>query len=195
MKQRRCRIAAAEEGFSACTEPNCGDEVHRYGMIVVLARGFRYRGVAQIKRLACSLLLLSSMPVIGIAAEPASHRPAERPMAGVYSEKTDQQLTELTAQWDTLDDSERQALLTEVKMRMARSKGRGGVIRIRTQRRYGRIVRKADGSVVRIETKVVRVRPVGPGTQPYGVGFERRAASKQPERDSPPVLTVKDPAP
>ena len=135
------------------------------------------------------------MPAIGVAAEPASYVPGERPLAGVYSEKTDQQLTELTAQWDTLDDSERQALLTEVKMRMARSKGRSGVIRIRTQRRYGRIIRKSDGSVVRIETKVVRVRPVGPGTQPYGVGFERRAASKEAEPETPPVLTVKDPAP
>jgi len=134
------------------------------------------------------------MPVIGVAAERVSlDRPQASPHA--YAEKTDQELTELTAQWDSLDDTQRGALLTEVKMRMARSKGRDGVIRIRTQRRYGRIIRKSDGSVVRIETRVVRLRPVRPGEESYGVGFEQRAARKEAEQETPPVLTVKGPSP
>lgn len=128
------------------------------------------------------------MPVIGLAAERVSD-------AQAYAEKTHQELTELTAQWDSLDDSQRRALLTEVKMRMARSKGRDGVIRIRTQRRYGRIIRKSDGSVLRIETRVVRVRPARPGKESYGVGFERRVARKEAEQETPPVLTVKGPSP
>jgi hypothetical protein len=146
------------------------------------------------------------MPVVGLAAERVSLDPAEQPpnpspltfpqaSPHAYAEKTDTELTELTAQWDSLDDTQRRALLTEVKMRMARSKGRDGVIRIRTLRRYGRIIRKSDGSVVRIETRVVRVRPARPGTQSYGVGFEQRAARKEAGQETPPVLTVKGPSP
>ena len=133
---------------------------------------------------------------IALAAERDSGQAAPLdPHSQVYAGKTDQQLTELTAQWDALDDSERRALLIEVKARMEHNEGRDVVIRILTQRRYGRIIRRSDGSVVRIETQVVRVRPAGPGTQPYGVGFEQRAARKEAEQKTAPVLTVKDPSP
>ena len=136
------------------------------------------------------------MPVIGVAAEPVSLDTSETaPFAHAYAEKTDLELTHLTAQWDALEDAQRRALLTEVKMRMARSKGREGVIRIRTQRRYGRIIRNSDGSVVRIETRVVRVRPSLPGAESYGAGFEQRASRKEAEQQTPPILTVKDPSP
>jgi hypothetical protein len=145
------------------------------------------KGVRSIKRLACSLLFVFSVFSIEVVAD--------TDFAQAYAEKTDQELTELTAQWDSLGDTERVALLTEVKMRMARSKGREGVIRIRTQRRYGRIIRQPDGSVLRIETRVVRVHSAPPETQSYGVGFEQRAASKEAEQEPLPVLTVKDPSP
>lgn len=41
------------------------------------------------------------------------------------------------------------------------------------RRRYGRVVRQADGSLVRIETQVVRVQRRDP-QRAFGVGFERR---------------------
>ncbi len=125
-----------------------------------------------------------------------------------YTSKTHHELTELSTHWDELDSAQRRALLQEVKLRMARSKGAEGVLTIRSQRRYGRIVRKSDGRVLRIETQVVEVRPVKPqqaGAQPgFGVGFERRAESdEQPVKprdipvtggaeELPPVVRVND---
>ena len=125
-----------------------------------------------------------------------------------YSKKTHHELTELSTRWDELDSAQRRALLQEVKLRMARSKGAENVLTIRTQRRYGRIVRKSDGRVLRIETQVVQVRPARPqaaDVQPgFGVGFERRAESdEQPAKSqdlpvtegikkSPPVVRVND---
>ncbi|NIP16167.1 MAG: hypothetical protein GWM88_16095 [Pseudomonadales bacterium] len=115
--------------------------------------------------------------------------------ANIYAAKSDQELTALAAQWESLDAEQRRALLTEVKMRMARQRGPDGTIRITFQRRYGRIIRNPDGSVVRIETNVVRVRPGAEGNQTFGVGFEQRASGSQPDEQSPPVITVKDPSP
>jgi hypothetical protein len=105
-----------------------------------------------------------------------------------YSRYTHHQLTQLGARWDELDDVERRALLQEVKLRMARQKGSKQVLQIRTQRRYGRLVRRSDGKVLRIETQVVRVAPVTvrPETpeRSFGVGFERRsAATTSPQAD------------
>jgi hypothetical protein len=113
----------------------------------------------------------------------------------VYAAKSDQELTALTAQWESLDVDQRRALLTEVKMRMARQRGPDGSIHVTFQRRYGRIIRNPDGSVVRIETNVVRVRPGAASNQTYGVGFEQRASGGQQDAQSPPVITVKDPSP
>jgi hypothetical protein len=56
-------------------------------------------------------------------------------------------------------------------------------ITVRTQRRrYGRVVRKSDGSLVRIETEVVTVQRRDP-KRAFGVGFERRQRQhgQQPE--------------
>lgn len=95
-----------------------------------------------------------------------------------YSTSTHNELTALGARWDELADTERRALLREVKLRMAQRKDADGVLMIRTQRRYGRIFRHSDGRVLRIETQVVQVRPVAPGEGPsgFGVGYERRSA-------------------
>ena len=99
-----------------------------------------------------------------------------------YSSLTHHQLTKIGARWDALSDPERQGLLQEVKLRMARQRGSDRTLQIRTQRRYGRIVRRSDGQVLRIETKVVRVQPAprSPAERSFGVGFERRSAD--PER-------------
>ncbi len=99
-----------------------------------------------------------------------------------YSQKSDRQLTELGVRWDELGSHEQQALLREVKLRMAQRKDADGVLTIRTQRRYGRVSRSGE-RYIKIETRVVRVRPVDPsrksGQQSFGVGFEQRTASSE----------------
>lgn len=114
-----------------------------------------------------------------------------------YSDRSDDELTELAANWDSLNKLQRRALLTEMKLRMARRGNNNGqgVIHIRTERRYGRIIRQPDGRVIRIETQVVHVRPLDsedpPVRQGFGVGFERRVAG----RGRPPAGDADEPAP
>jgi len=103
----------------------------------------------------------------------------------LYASHSNEALTELAAQWDTLDVHQRRALLTEVRQRMAQRGPQGtGVIKIRTERRYGRLIRQSDGRVIRIETQVVHVRPateaevLASRSAGFGVGFERRAGSQ-----------------
>ena len=104
--------------------------------------------------------------------------------------KTDQELTELTARWGDLTPAERRILLAEVRTRMqARRQQTRVVPKVRVTRRYGRIVRKEDGTVV-VQTQTID--PQGRQTvseQPatgrpttarrkgrvtFGFGFERR---------------------
>lgn len=139
-----------------------------------------------------------------------------------YSRKSDYELTDLGARWDSLSQQQRGALLREVKLRMAQQPRADGVLMIRTQRRYGRVYR-SEGRYLKIETQVVRVRPatVDGSNRSFGVGFEQRSAtgsgSGQPvssdgpddtsnssqaqvpaESDqsiqSPPVMRVSDPS-
>jgi hypothetical protein len=98
-------------------------------------------------------------------------------------DSTDADLTAMAARWDALDKHERRVLLTEMKSRMARQGGASGTLRIRTERRYGRIIRQPDGRVIRIETQVVHVRPASSdeltaARQGFGVGFEQRVGSR-----------------
>lgn len=122
------------------------------------------------------------------------------------SEKTDAELTQLTAQWNRLSAADRRTLLAEVRGRMVQSRARktarrdypnvlsmrpsqGKVRTIRIQRRYGRVVRKPDGTVV-VQTRVVQVTPIKAGDKvgrgggrvvkssarvTFGVGFEQRS--------------------
>lgn len=137
------------------------------------------------------------------AEDPVDPSPVVSPID--YSGYSHHQLTEIGARWDDLDAPERQALLREVKLRMARRPEAKGVLQIRMQRRYGRIVRRSDGRVLRIETQVVTVQPVKPGqgNRSFGVGFERRSSERNQKQEasesrgtegkaSPPVLRVKD---
>jgi len=118
----------------------------------------------------------NSANAAGDGAEAAAARAGD----AVFADHSDAALTALAAEWDTLDVHQRRALLTEMRRRMAQQgDGSGDVIHIRTERRYGRIIQQADGSVIRIETQVVQVRPVTEGalvrqTGGFGVGFERR---------------------
>jgi len=95
-----------------------------------------------------------------------------------YSAVSDHELTKIGAQWDNLSKDEKDALLREVKLRMAQRKDRDGVLMIRTQRRYGRVY--GGGQYLKIETKVVRITPKDPQDLPagrgFGVGFEHRSA-------------------
>lgn len=92
-----------------------------------------------------------------------------------YSDATDAELQAIGARWETLDQDERRALLTEINRRMVAA-GKHPVLRIRAERRYGYRVRQPDGSVVQIERRegFVRYQELDP-EQPFGVGFEQRA--------------------
>ena len=104
----------------------------------------------------------------------------------IYAAYSNESLTALAAQWDTLNVHQRRALLTEVRQRMAQRGAQGaGVIKIRTERRYGRLIRQPDGRVIRIETQVVHVRPateaevLASRSAGFGVGFERRTGTQR----------------
>ncbi len=119
----------------------------------------------------------------------ADSRPASGSEAApdaIYAAYSNESLTALAAQWDTLNVHQRRALLTEVRQRMARRGAQSaGVIKIRTERRYGRIIRQPDGRVIRIETQVVHVRPateaevLASRSAGFGVGFERRSGTRR----------------
>jgi hypothetical protein len=157
--------------------------------------------------LGCALALLCLMPVAharAAAESVASHAESSAAATSAvplseavqalipdYSQLSHHQLTKIGARWDELDELERRGLLQEVKLRMARQKGKERVLEIRTQRRYGRLVRRSDGQVLRIETKVVQLKPrrINPAERSFGVGFERRnaqpAAPNQPAAPAP----------
>jgi len=123
--------------------------------------------------------------------------------ASPIDELSDEQLTNLAADWEQLDAAARADLIAETRDRMQpgqaqtpqpRASAASSAIRsqntsvpqvtVRTERRrYGRVVRQADGSLVRIETQVVRVQRSDP-KRAFGVGFERRR-----ERQHDPATT------
>ena len=105
--------------------------------------------------------------------------------ANPYADHSDEELTRVAADWETLSTEARRDFVLEMRRRMAEN-GRKTAVPVEVRRRFGRAVRRADGSVVRIE-QVVRIRPRDPeaaATEPdeYGKGFERRA-----ERTTDPV--------
>ena len=138
--------------------------------------------------------------------DPASGQLPNSPLLPVldYSRKTDHELTRIGARWDELGKAEKTALLKEVKLRMAQRKDADGVLVIRTQRRYGSVY--GGGRYLKIETRVIRVRPSEPASgSGFGVGYERRSAEAAPEdqQQAPdaatqpvdaPVVRVADPS-
>ncbi len=140
-------------------------------------------------RFAASLVLLT---LVGVAR------------AGtLYADRTDDELTQIAAGWEQLSQDERRELLAEVRTRMAKA-GETAVpiVRIQTQRRYGRIVRQPDGSVLHIEerrgTVEYRPMPEDAAGRPFGIGFEHRlgapagsaADPRSGSTQSPPALPV-----
>ena len=114
-----------------------------------------------------------------------------------FAQYSDPELTRLASDWQALSPEERRDFFLEVRRRMV-ANGRKQAIPVEVQRRFGRTVRRPDGSVVRIE-QVVRYRPrasdVPEAERPddYGKGFERRVEqAAEPERRlRVPVVTVK----
>ena len=124
--------------------------------------------------------------------------------ATLYVDKTDRELTELAAGWEALSEEQRRALLTEIKSRMHTNAGKRPVLTIETERRYGRLVRQPDGSLVRIETTehVVRYRvlPEDASGHLFGVGFEQRSVAGGPPaadaaRKASEAVTASEPPP
>jgi hypothetical protein len=111
-----------------------------------------------------------------------------------YTNSTDEELTQLAADWHSLNHVERRDFFTEVRRRMDAN---GAKQSMPTLRRFGHIVRQADGTVLRIEG-VMRYETLSDGIeQPgYGAGFEQRAAKEElaPEQaKSAPIITVNQP--
>ena len=140
----------------------------------------------------------------------------EQPLS--YHQATDQQLTVLAARWDHLNPAERRALLSEVKLRMARQQSAQsgaptGVLRIRLTRRYGAgrknpakgqlhiqvqatprgarvhaVCQGPPGSCPDVQAKGAPT-PIADERQKYGLGFEQRTG-RQPAAQAPKEFTV-----
>ncbi|MCY3794580.1 MAG: hypothetical protein OXG51_09425 [Gammaproteobacteria bacterium] len=119
--------------------------------------------------LCVALCCAANVGFAAVAAEPKLDTSQDPSVS--YADASDEQLTALAARWDELAAAERRALLSEVKMRMARRQvGTNGVLSIRLTRRYGAV---PEGQL--------RIR-LGTGTanaKEFGVGFEQRAGQPQ----------------
>jgi hypothetical protein len=137
------------------------------------------------------LTVLVGMPASLMASEGERHPQAGDVTIGAsLRDRSDEELTVMAAQWDALDRHQRRVLLTEMKSRMSGNGAGAGTLRIRTERRYGRIIRQPDGRLIRIETQVVHVRPASPeeltaARQAFGVGFEQRVGSRVAAAEQP----------
>ena len=121
-----------------------------------------------------ALALCAVMPAGAVALAVAGEQPVS------YANASDAELTALGARWNDLSSNERQALLSEVKMRMARARSQGaatGVLRIKLRRRYGAVPPGvANGNLrIRVTTRKQGSKPSG---KPFGVGFEQRTKQR-----------------
>ena len=130
---------------------------------------------------------------VAFAAEPgdAGQNPFQ-----AYS---DQSLAEVAGRWETLARDERRAFFTEMRRRMLVN-GIQPPISIQAQRRFGRTIRRADGTVVRFETVIqYRINPAANGIDSgadgadkgYGTGFEHRTVPGEGPITGP-VIIVND---
>ena len=134
--------------------------------------------------LCVALCCAANVAFAAVAAEPELDNSQDPPVS--YADASDEQLTALAARWDELAVAERRALLSEVKMRMARRQaGTNGVLSIRLTRRYGAVPqgRTAGRLHIRLGTGKANAKE-------FGVGFEQRAGQPQaadPEASEPPA--------
>ena len=137
---------------------------------------------------------VKSIPWFGMVAIVAAFHGYADAGENPYTEYTDEELTQLAADWQLLDRAERRDYFTEVRRRMDVN---GGKQPSPTLRRYGHIVRHPDGTVVRIEG-VLRYERTGDGIKrsEYGTGFDQRAIEEESvpgQVESVPVITVNQP--
>ncbi|XOV83201.1 MAG: hypothetical protein ACFHXK_20405 [bacterium] len=120
---------------------------------------------------------------------------------GSLSQRSDSELTALTAQWSQLSPEQRRRLLAEVRGRMANNNQARSPQGVIVQRRYGRVVRKSDGSVV-LQTRVVQIQPRNTAPQQaqasgprvtFGIGFEQRNRGPENVPHSVPQAEVTQP--
>lgn len=117
------------------------------------------------------------------------------------SQRTDTELTALTAQWSQLSPQQRRHLLAEVRGRMVNNRQMRRPQGVIVQRQYGRVVRKSDGSVV-LQTRVVQISPrhhadnaeTAAPRVTFGIGFERRTREPESVTHNPPQADVTQPA-
>ena len=133
--------------------------------------------------------------VSGETVVASANPPQEQLSQEDLSQRSDTELTALTAQWSQLSPEQRRRLLAEVRGRMVNNRQVQRPQGVVVQRRYGRVVRKSDGSVV-VQTRVVQIRPRqdprlsagstsnnGEAAAPrvtFGIGFEQR--TRRPEQ-------------
>lgn len=140
------------------------------------------RSFSRIGLVRTALMFLFGLgPVYAYAVKPAadvlpgaeSELPVSRPIS--YANATNEELDALGARWGYLSAPERRALLAEVRRRMAQGSnvsGNVGKVRIQTTRQFG-VVKRPDGTMIRVERRVIRMIPAEQG---YGTGFEQRTA-------------------
>ena len=145
--------------------------------------------------LALGVAGLLSAGALGAASSPeqlSASAPSE-PSLVSYAEATDRELTELAARWDDLSAGQRRALLSEMKLRMARHGAADGRLRIAVTRRYGTVVRHSNGATATLRIELRSLKSAQPS---FGAGFEQRVLqegkpAEAPEAD-PPVVKVAD---
>ena len=114
----------------------------------------------------------------------------------IYRGYTDETLSAIAADWQSLTGEERRDYFIEVRRRMAEAgKRRAEPPRVMGERRFGRVIPQPDGSVLRIEG-VVRYRDrsedgtAAESPPDYGTGFEQRVV--QSSVAAPVVRVVSD---
>lgn len=119
------------------------------------------------------------LPVCGIALAIAaagfSHAQED---VNPYARYSDAELARVATHWQQLGTDARRDFFIEMRRRMERN-GQSMAIPVRVERRFGRIVRRPDGSVVRIE-RVIRIHGRGKAPAEYGSGFEKRIGGRPP---------------
>ena len=127
-------------------------------------------------------LALLAVPAFAVnATAPTGGEVAVQPV-NPYVKISDQALTDLAARIDELDPDSKQALISEIKMRMARQGSTDGVLHVRLVRRYG---------IPRHGTIRIEIRQVPKDRQKYGLGFEQRSVQAV-EKQATPVVKVTD---
>ena len=120
------------------------------------------------------------------------------PAAEAISALSDAELTALSVHWSQLSAEQRRVLLKTVRTRMLLTdRAAKGSSPLKPQRRFGRVVRQRDGSVVSIETRVFRSADGTRGSisrrMTFGAGFEQRQRSAQ-QAPADPGATAAEPS-